>query len=58
MTALTAMQNEWAKNTEEMKMTGVLLWDLSAAFDTLDTNLFCEKLRLYGGDKKTCQWFR
>jgi hypothetical protein len=49
MTALTAMQNEWVKNTEEERTTGILLWDLSASYDTLDTELFCKKLRIYLG---------
>ena len=52
MTALTAIQQEWAK-----MITGVLLWDLSAAFDTLNTNILCQKLRIYGFDDLTCAWF-
>ena len=35
MSAWADMLEEWAQNTEENEMTGVLLWDLSAAFDTL-----------------------
>ena len=31
MTALTAIQQEWANNTAKKLITGVLLWDLSAA---------------------------
>ena len=42
MTALTAMQKEWIKNSENGLMTGVLVWDLSSAFDTLDIGLFLE----------------
>ena len=33
MTALTNIQHEWASNTEKKLITGILLWDLSAAFD-------------------------
>ena len=36
MTALSAMQKDWIRNTEEGLMTGILVWDLSSAFDTLD----------------------
>ena len=39
MTALSSMQKEWTENTESKKKTGILLWDLSAAFDTLDVEL-------------------
>ena len=58
MTALTAIQQEWANNTAEKFITGVLLWDLSAAFDTLDSNILCKKLKIYGFDKLACAWFR
>ena len=58
VTALTAMQSEWIRNTEEGLVTGILIWDLSAAYDTVDTDLLCEKLRIYGCDTKTCDWFK
>ena len=47
MTALTAIQREWIKNSEDGLITGILIWDLSAAFDTVDTELLCLKLGLY-----------
>ena len=53
MTALTAMQKEWVTNAEEGLMTGVLVWDLSSAFDTLNIDLFLKKLSLYGADTLT-----
>ena len=34
MTAWANIQQEWAQNTEKNQTTGVMLWDLSAAFDT------------------------
>jgi hypothetical protein len=52
------MQKEWMKNTEDGLMTGVLIWDLSSAFDTLDVDLFLTKLALYGSDDLTTNWFR
>ena len=36
MTALTSIQKQWITSTEDGLKTGVLIWDLSAAFDTLD----------------------
>ena len=57
MTALSSMQKEWTENTESKKKTGILLWDLSAAFDTLDVELLCKKLEIYGFDKMSCKWF-
>ncbi len=57
MTALSSMQLEWIENSENKLKTGILLWDLSAAYDTLCPSLFCEKLKIYGLDKNTCKWF-
>ena len=58
MTALTAMQREWISNTEDGLIMGILVWDLSAAFDTVDMELLCLKLKLYGFDLKSCNWFK
>ena len=38
MNAWAKIQIEWAQNSEEKFITGVLLWDLSAAFETLDAD--------------------
>ena len=38
---------DWIKNTEEGLMTGILVWDLSSAFDTLNIGLFLEKMTIY-----------
>ena len=43
MTAWQEIQLDWAMNTEQDLVTGVLLWDLSAAFDTLDCEGLCNK---------------
>ena len=58
MTAHSQMQKDWINNTEKGSKTGILIWDLSAAFDTLDINLLCEKLKLYGFMEKTVHWFK
>jgi hypothetical protein len=57
MTALLSMQQEWIENSENKLKTGILLWDLSAAYDTLCPSLLCKKLKIYGFDKNTCKWF-
>ena len=57
MSAWSDIQQDWAVKTEANEVTGVLLWDLSAAFDTLDVELLCKKLALYGFDKLTFAMF-
>ena len=57
MSALSSVQQEWALNTAGKKITGVMLWDLSAAFDTLNAEIFCEKIKIYGFDPMSCNWF-
>ena len=47
MTALASMQKEWIVDTEAGMKTGILIWDLSAAFDTLDPDLLTKKLEIY-----------
>ena len=47
MTAWEEIQMDWAENTEKNNPSGILLWDLSAAFDTLDVDIFCEKIVFY-----------
>ena len=44
MTATALMQQEWTNNTDEKEITGILFWDLSAAYDTLDPDLICIKI--------------
>ena len=50
----------WRLNTKtEQKMTtGVLMWDLTAAFDTLDHEILLSKLEIYGFSSNTVKWIR
>ena len=58
MTAWSDIQNTWARSNDEKEDTGILLWDLSAAFDTLDHGLLCHKLKIYGFQPHTISWFK
>jgi hypothetical protein len=58
MTAWQEIQLDWAMNTEKGLVTGVLLWDLSAAFDTLDCEGLCRKLAVFGVQQKSVGWVR
>ena len=58
MTAWQEIQLDWAMKTEQNLVTGVLLWDLSAAFDTLDCGGVCEKLKLFGVQPSSVKWVK
>ena len=46
MTAWAEMQEDWSENNENKYISGILLWDLSAAFDTLDPIKVYSNLRI------------
>ena len=56
MSAWNEIQLDWAEKTEKNLITGVLLWDLSAAFDTLDCQSLCLKLELFGVQPRSVAW--
>ena len=58
MTAWQDIQLDWAMNGEKDLITGVLLWDLSAAFDTLDCEGACAKLKIFGLQERSIRWVR
>ena len=58
MTALSQLQKEWVSSAEDKSIIGALLWDLSAAFDSVDPELLCQKLTLYGFNNASTEWFR
>ena len=55
-TALIQMYDTWAKAVEEGNMAGVMMVDLSAAFDMVDHGLLLDKLELLGLDRQALQW--
>ena len=57
MSAWADIQQDWVVKTELKEKTGVLLWDLSAAFNTLDVDLLCKNFSLYGFDVTAVTWF-
>ena len=56
--AWSQIQQDWAKNSENNLTTGVLMWDLTAAFDTLDHTIMRSKLEIYGFDENALKWMR
>ena len=50
-TALIQMYDRWIRAAHNGKLSGVVLLDLSAAFDLVDPQLLMKKLEVYGFDK-------
>jgi hypothetical protein len=58
MTALISMVDSWQEALERGESVGVLLFDLSAAFDTLDPPLLLKKLESLNFSTKTVNWIK
>ena len=57
-TALTRVQNDIVKLTAKKQHVMLLLLDLSAAFDTIDKEIICLRLRTYFGiSNLALKWF-
>ena len=55
--AVATGHGAWAKASSMGQVTGVAAFDLTAAFDTLDHDILCEKLRRHFHDR-SIRWFR
>ena len=55
-TALLSMYDRWVRAAADGKVTGVILLDLSAAFDLVDHQILVKKLKIYGLDNDFCTW--
>ena len=56
-TALLDMYCSWIDSYEKDEVTGVMMLDLSAAFDLVNHNLLIQKLELMGFSKEVLDWF-
>ena len=52
------MYDTWLQEVDEDNMVGVMMIDLSAAFDMVDHDLLLEKLKLHGMDSSAIQWIQ
>ena len=55
-TALIQMYDRWVEEVDDGNMVGVMMVDLSAAFDMVDHGILLEKLRLYGLEETALSW--
>ena len=57
-TALLHMYDQWLEEVEDDKLVGVMMVDLSAAFDMVDHPLLLEKLRVFGLEENVLSWIQ
>ena len=57
-TALLQMYDRWARAASNGKLSGVVLLDLSAAFDLVDPDLLLLKLKAYGFEDDVLLWVK
>ena len=55
-TALLAMYDKWVRAASRGQVSGVILLDLSAAFDLVDPVLLIQKLKIYGIKEDFALW--
>ena len=57
-TALLQMYDRWIRSVHEGKLSGVVMLDLSSAFDLVDPQLLIEKLKIYRFDGYILSWVK
>ena len=58
MTAALSMTTQWKHELKSNRYVGVLFFDLSSAFDTIDTEILCAKMEIMGLEKMGVKWIR
>ena len=56
MTALIQMYDRWVRAAAAGQVSGVIMIDLSAAFDLVDSDILIQKLRIYGVEEEFLLW--
>ena len=55
-TGLLGMYDHWTESVERGSCAGVMMLDLSAAFDLVNHSLLFQKFHFFGFDGKTIEW--
>ena len=58
VTCLLKNTDDWYNGMDLGKLVGLVFIDLKKAFDTVDHNILCEKLELYGVQQRELSWFK
>ena len=52
------MSDDWYNGLDLGKLVGLVFIDLKKAFDTVDHDILCKKLDVYGVQQRELSWFR
>ena len=58
LTCLLKMSDDWYNGLDLGKLVVLVFIDLKKAFDTVDHDILCNKLELYGVQQRELSWFR
>ena len=58
LTCLLKLSDDWYNGLDLGKLVGLVFIDLKKAFDTVDHDILCKKLELYGVQQRELSWFR
>ena len=58
LTCLLKMSDDWYNGLDLGELVGIVFIDLKRAFDTVDHDILCKKLELYGVQQRELSWFR
>ena len=58
LTCLLKMSDDWYNGLDLGKLVGLVFIDPKKAFDTVDHDILCKKLELYGVQQRELSWFR
>ena len=58
LTCLLNMSDDWYNGLDLGKLVGLVFIDLKKAFDTVDHDILCKKLDVYGVQQRELSWFR
>ena len=58
VTCLLKNTDDWYNGMDLGKLVGLVFIDLKKAFDTVDHNILCKKLELYGVHHRELSWFK
>ena len=56
MTSALQMYDRWVRGASEGKMSGIVLLDISAAFDLVNPEILVQKMKVYGLDNDFLEW--